>query len=64
MRPPFFPLTNATDLMNRHNTLASEFGVFMNDDWPIHRFQQMSDAAIKRRNERIEAATEGKHYVG
>lgn len=36
----------------------------MEDDWPIFRFQQMSDAAIKRRNERIDAAQEGKQYVG
>jgi hypothetical protein len=50
--------------MNRHNALASEYGVAMEDNWTIFRFQQMSDAAIKRRNDKIDAALEGKVYVG
>ncbi len=60
----FFPVPDPKELMNRHRVLASEYHIVVDDDMPIYRFQQLSDAAIAQRNERIEAAKEGRLWVG
>lgn len=50
--------------MDRHILIAAEFGFAIPDDMPVYRFQQLSEFAQKRRNDRIEAAQKGQNYVG
>jgi hypothetical protein len=50
--------------MERYNLLASEFGIYPDDNMPIYRFQQMSEAAQARREKRIEAAEKGLIFTG
>lgn len=50
--------------MDRKILLASEYGIQVNAETPVYEFQQLSDAAQTRRDERIKAAQEGKIYVG
>lgn len=50
--------------MDRHILLAAELSIVANDDMPIYRFQQLSEFAQKRRNDRIEAANKGLKYTG
>jgi hypothetical protein len=50
--------------MDRHLLILSEYHVQISEDTPIYQFQQFSDAAQARRDDRIKAAQEGKQYVG
>jgi hypothetical protein len=50
--------------MDRHLLIASEYNFQIDMETPIYLFQQYSDAAQARRDERIKAANEGKIYVG
>jgi hypothetical protein len=50
--------------MDRETLLASEYGIQIHPETPIYKFQQLSDAAQTKRDERIKAAQEGKIYVG
>jgi hypothetical protein len=50
--------------MDRELLILSEYGVQVSEDTPIYKFQQFSDAAQARRDDRIKAAQEGKQYVG
>lgn len=64
MRSRFFPLTSATEVKDRYFLIASELGFDPSDEMPIYRFQQYSEFAQKRRDERIEAAKNGMNYTG
>ncbi|BAG41655.1 hypothetical protein [Ralstonia phage phiRSL1] len=50
--------------MDRHVLIAAEYGFEVSDNTPIYRFQQLSEFAMKRRNDRIEAAQNGNIFVG
>jgi hypothetical protein len=50
--------------MDRHLLIAAEYGFQIDPDTPVYLFQQYSDAAQARRDDRIKAAQEGKIYVG
>ena len=64
MRPPFFPMNDPKDVMNRYILIAVELGFYPPDDMPIYRFQQLSDFAHKRRKDRLEAAKNGLVFTG
>jgi hypothetical protein len=64
MRSRFFPLTSAADVKDRYFLIASEFGFDPSDEMPLYRFQQYSEYAQKRRDERIDAARNGMIYTG
>jgi hypothetical protein len=59
-----FPLSSSKDVKERHELLASEFHIVVPDEWPIYRFQQLSEAAQTRRDKRIEAAEKGLVFTG
>jgi hypothetical protein len=50
--------------MDCHILIAAELGFDVSDDMPVYRFQQLAQFAMKRRNDRIKAAEEGKNYIG
>jgi hypothetical protein len=52
------------EVMDRHEILASEFHIYLNEDTPILHFMQLSDRANAIREEKRKAAKDGKTYIG
>lgn len=64
MRSRFFPLTSASEVRDRYFLIATELGFDASDEMPVYRFQQYSEMAQKRREERQKAAEQGMIYTG
>jgi len=60
----FFSTGTSKETMDRYLLIASEFGFYPPEDMPLYRFQQLSEEAYLRREKRIEAARDGKNYIG
>jgi hypothetical protein len=50
--------------MDREVLIASEYGMQVDLDTPVYKFQQLSEAAQERRNKKIEAAEKGQVFIG
>ena len=64
MHTPFFPLNSVQEIYDRKALILSEFNSWAPDDILVSEFMNLSDRAHKRREDRIQAAKDGKIYVG
>lgn len=64
MHMTFFPISSARDIVNRKLIVMSEYNVLMPDSIPVWQFLYMSNEAQKRRRLRVQAAEEGKIFIG
>ena len=62
MRPPFFPLRDMKEVMNRKVLIMTEFGVRFEDEDPVSDLLYFSKIAATRREEKRKAAQKG-HIV-
>lgn len=50
--------------MGLYALIAAEFHIYLPDSVPVYHLMHLAQVAEKRRNDRIEAAKDGKVYVG